>query len=107
MISAELTFLDHWVAASDALKGAAMEATLPNPTYDLVTDLRHAGELLFQSAFAVVEAGSEADAAALEPYRWALMKVLEVATAMPGDGIELLAKGVAAAERARVKGDKQ
>lgn len=103
MISAELTFLDHCVAASDALKEAAVGAALSYPTYGLVTDLRHAGELLFQAAFAIVDAGNEHDAAALEPYRWALMKMTEVASAMPGDGVALLAKWATAAEKAQTR----
>lgn len=93
MTAAELSYLDHIIAASDALKGAADDAALPHSTYGVLTDLRHAGELLFQASFAVVDAGSEQGAAAVEAYRWALMKVLEVAAAMPGDGMELLAKG--------------
>lgn len=94
MTQQELTFLDHCVAASDTLKAAAISAELPRSTFDAVAELRATGELFLTAAWSIVQAGSEDDPEAVSQRRWALLKALEVATSLPGDGAELLTRWV-------------
>ena len=94
MTQQDPTFLDHCVAASDTLKAAAVSAELPRSALDAVSDLRAAGELFLTAAWSIVHAGGEDDPEAVSQRRWALLKALEVATSLPGDGAALLARWV-------------
>lgn len=99
MTAKELTCLDHLISASDAMKAAADATDLPHSTYDAAVGLRHAGEMLFQAAFSIIDAGSEEDPDAVEQCQWALALALEVLVSRPGANVELVKRWVAAVER--------
>jgi hypothetical protein len=92
MTSPEATCLDHFIAASDALKAASHAAALPSRAINIVADLRNAGELLFQAAFAIVETGGIEDRQTLDPYRWGLMLLLELTASLPEEAAALPAR---------------
>ncbi|KKC33260.1 hypothetical protein [Devosia psychrophila] len=92
MTSHEAPCLDHFVAASDALKAASHAAALPLSAFNAVADLRNVGELLFQAAFAIVDTGGIEDRQTLDPYRWGLMLLLELTASLPEEAAALPAR---------------
>lgn len=81
--SAEALCLHHLIAADDALLGAASEVSLGGGQTDALNALRTSADFLYQVAFALIGSASLDDGEVLEPYRFALAKLIEFAAMLP------------------------
>ncbi|WEK03282.1 MAG: hypothetical protein P0Y65_13905 [Candidatus Devosia phytovorans] len=83
--NAEALCLHHLIAADDALLGAACEVALGRCQTNALNALRTSADFLYQIAFALIGSASLNNSEVLEPYRFALAKLIEFAAMLPSD----------------------
>jgi hypothetical protein len=81
--AAEAVSLTHLIAADDALRSALRNSGIPRPNTDAVEALRTSADFLYQAAFALIASASLDDGEVVDPYRFALAKLIEFAALLP------------------------